>query len=122
MGAQSTITSRGRSSRFQSVIKDIYSRPSGAIGLTLVLFHLVLAIVGPIIAPFDYKALDPNLMLRGPTSLHWFGTDHLGRDIFSRTLLGGREAIFGYRDSNTACGTVGRIRRYLFRPCGRAGG
>ncbi|MFZ1816205.1 MAG: ABC transporter permease [Rhizobiaceae bacterium] len=93
MDAQSTFTSRGRSSRFQSVIKDIYSRPSGAIGLTLVLFHLFLAIAGPLIAPFDYKALDPNLMLRGPTTLHWFGTDHLGRDIFSRTLLGGREAI-----------------------------
>ncbi|GMG85102.1 ABC transporter permease [Paralimibaculum aggregatum] len=79
--------------RFVGVTADITARPSGAIGLGLVTFHLMLAIFGPWLAPYDYKAVDANLILQGPSGLHWFGTDHLGRDTFSRTLLGGREAI-----------------------------
>ena len=75
------------------VLRDMASRPSGALGLMLVVAHVVIALIGPAIAPFDYKAQDPSLMLGGPTASHWFGTDHLGRDIFTRTLLGGREAM-----------------------------
>ena len=37
-----------------SVLKDLLSRPSGAIGLSLVLFHVVLALVSPYIIPFDW--------------------------------------------------------------------
>jgi peptide/nickel transport system permease protein len=79
--------------RFRGTIADIVSRPSGAIGLALVTAHLVLAIFGPLLVPYDYKGVDANLMLQGPSAAHWFGTDHLGRDTFTRTLLGGREAI-----------------------------
>lgn len=75
------------------VVKDIASKPSGAIGLALVIFHLFLAIFAPFLVPYDYKAVDANLIMQGPSSAHWFGTDHLGRDILTRTLLGGREAI-----------------------------
>lgn len=63
------------------------------IGLTLMSFHLCLALIGPFLVPYDYGAVDAKLILNGPSAVHWFGTDHLGRDTFSRTLLGGREAI-----------------------------
>ncbi|MGK8235501.1 ABC transporter permease [Roseovarius sp. MS2] len=68
-------------------------RPSGAIGLGIVVFHLCLAIISPWIVPFDYKEMNALQTLAGPSSEHWFGTDHLGRDVFSRVLLGGREAL-----------------------------
>ncbi len=80
-------------SRFVGVLSDIASRPSGAIGLALVTLHLFLAIFGPWLVPYDYKAVDATSILQGPSAAHWFGTDHLGRDTFSRTVLGGREAI-----------------------------
>ena len=79
--------------RFMRVLRGVMSRPSGAIGLSLVVFHLVLAIFSPLVVPYDYREVSAALMLNGPSFEHWFGTDHLGRDIFTRTLLGGREAI-----------------------------
>lgn len=81
-------------SGFKTVLYDICSRPSGAIGLSLVLFHIILALISPYIVPYDYKAMDAGSMLSTPNMDHWLGTDHLGRDVLTRVLLGGREAIF----------------------------
>lgn len=80
-------------SRWCGVLRDVMSRPSGAIGLTLVVFRVVLAIVSPWIVPYDFREMDATLMLKGPSALHWLGTDHLGRDVLTRTLMGGREAL-----------------------------
>ncbi len=88
-----THNSTASGSRAIGVFKDLVSRPSGAIGLFLVIFHIVLALVSPFIAPFDYKLQNSALMLSQPDAVHWLGADHLGRDVFSRTLMGGREAL-----------------------------
>jgi peptide/nickel transport system permease protein len=80
-------------SRLGGVLSDVVSRPSGAIGLFLVVFHIVLALTSPYLVPFDYKEMNASFMLSGPTSTYWLGADHLGRDVLSRTLLGGREAL-----------------------------
>ena len=75
------------------VLRDIAARPSGKIGLVLVTAHLVLALIGPWVVPYDFTEMNAALMLSGPTGDHWLGTDHLGRDTLTRTVLGGREAI-----------------------------
>ena len=75
------------------VIKTMASKPSGLIGLSILLFHVILAITSPLYVPYDYKAIDPSLMLQVPSSEYWFGTDSLGRDVFTRTILGGRTAL-----------------------------
>ena len=75
------------------ILKTMASKPSGLIGLTIVLFHVVLALISPYIAPYDYKAISPNTMLLAPSAEYWFGTDSLGRDVFTRTILGGRTAL-----------------------------
>ena len=80
-------------SRLGGVLSDVVSRPSGAIGLFLVVFHIVLALTSPYLVPFDYREMNASFMLSGPTSTYWLGADHLGRDVLSRTLLGGREAL-----------------------------
>ena len=80
-------------SRAAGIVKDLVSRPSGAIGLSLVIFHVALALISPFIIPFDYKLQNSALMLSQPDAVHWLGSDHLGRDVFSRTLMGGREAL-----------------------------
>ncbi|WP_417728929.1 ABC transporter permease [Roseovarius sp.] len=79
--------------RLAATLRDMASRPSGAIGLTLVICHLLLAFISPWIVPFDYKEMDAVQTLIGPSSQHWLGTDHLGRDVLTRVLLGGREAL-----------------------------
>ena len=75
------------------VIKTMASKPSGLIGLSILLFYVILAITSPLYVPYDYKAIDPSLMLQAPSSEYWFGTDSLGRDVFTRTILGGRTAL-----------------------------
>ena len=77
-----------------TVLLAMVSRPSGLVGLILVAFHVVLAIVSPAIAPYDFRELSAQIILNAPSSEHWFGTDNLGRDVFTRTMLGGRQALF----------------------------
>jgi peptide/nickel transport system permease protein len=79
--------------RLGQALRAMASRPSGAIGLAIVLIHLFIAVCSPWLVPFDYKAISSLLILSPPDAVHWWGTDHLGRDVFTRTLLGGREAI-----------------------------
>ena len=79
--------------KIYEVIKTMASKPSGLIGLIILIFHVILAITSPLYVPYDYKAIDPTLMLTPPSSEFWFGTDSLGRDVFTRTILGGRTAL-----------------------------
>ena len=79
--------------RLLDVLAAMISRPSGVAGLVLVAFHVVLAIVSPAIAPYDFRELSAQVILNAPSSEHWFGTDNLGRDVFTRTMLGGRQAL-----------------------------
>ena len=75
------------------VLKTMASKPSGFIGLFILVFHILLAFLSPYLAPYDYKAIDPSLMLQAPSTEYWFGTDSLGRDVFTRTIMGGRTAL-----------------------------
>ena len=75
------------------VLITMASRPSGIIGIIILVFHILLAILSPYFAPYDFKAINPSLMLQAPSPEHWFGTDSLGRDVFTRTILGGRTAL-----------------------------
>jgi peptide/nickel transport system permease protein len=61
-------------------------------GLAFALFSVfvLLAAFGPAIAPYDPLASDTARALTGPSSAHWFGTDQLGRDIFSRVVVATR--------------------------------
>jgi len=75
------------------VLSTMASKPSGFIGLSILVFHVTLAIISPWFAPYDYKAINPSNMLQAPSFEYWFGTDSLGRDVFTRTILGGRIAL-----------------------------
>ncbi|MEM1345067.1 MAG: ABC transporter permease subunit [Pseudomonadota bacterium] len=63
----------------------------GAIAVSLSI--LVLAVIGPEITPHDPLRPDPLIRLAPPSAEHWFGTDHLGRDVFSRVLAGARLSV-----------------------------
>ena len=75
------------------VLRDVWAQRSGRIGMGIVGLHLAVALAAPLIVPQDPAFQDAGAMLQSPSLTHWFGTDRLGRDVFSRTLLGGREAM-----------------------------
>lgn len=56
--------------------------------LAVVLFLVAVAVLAPVIAPYDPDAQNLRAMLQPPSAEHWFGTDNYGRDIFSRVLYG----------------------------------
>jgi len=70
--------------------------PVGAVALLVVVAFVVLGIIGPSIAPYDPGGLDRNARYLGPSAEHPFGTNQLGRDVFSRIIAGTRiSLIFG---------------------------
>ena len=64
-----------------------------SIGCALLLLILVILLLTPWLAPHDPAAQDLTDRLAGPSSEHWFGTDHLGRDVLSRLMWGGRFSV-----------------------------
>ncbi len=60
------------------------------VGLITVLVMIAASLAAPLIAPQDPTAQDLAGRLAPPSAAHWFGTDELGRDLFSRVLYGGR--------------------------------
>jgi peptide/nickel transport system permease protein len=76
-----------------SVLRAVLSQPSGVIGVALVAGHVTLAVLSPLVLPYDPIAQSADLILQAPSMSHPFGTDRLGRDILSRAMLGGREAM-----------------------------
>jgi peptide/nickel transport system permease protein len=59
-------------------------------GILLVVFFVIVALVGPFLAPFGPTEQFPGKQLQGPNSEFWFGTDEFGRDVFSRLIYGAR--------------------------------
>jgi peptide/nickel transport system permease protein len=62
-------------------------------GCMIVLIMIVLGIAAPLLSPYDPVAIDIVHKLEAPSSQHLFGTDEIGRDIFSRVLYGCRISI-----------------------------
>ena len=60
------------------------------IGLVIVGFFAIVALVGPLVAPSGPTEQFPEFRLQGPSRTYWFGNDEFGRDIFSRILYGAR--------------------------------
>jgi peptide/nickel transport system permease protein len=67
--------------------------PTLIVGTLLLIAVLVLSIAAPWIATQDPQDIDPLARLQPPSSEHWFGTDALGRDVFSRAVWGGRVSL-----------------------------
>ena len=69
-------------------LRRLFASRTTALGTTIVLLFILVAIFAPILAPYEYNQQIYSDARQPPSSTHWFGTDHLGRDVFSRVLLG----------------------------------
>ncbi|MCA1031066.1 ABC transporter permease [Bacillus timonensis] len=63
-------------------------------GIVLLVILLFMAIFGPYMTEYDYRTNDLMNTNKPPSSEHWFGTDELGRDVFTRTWEGARISLF----------------------------
>lgn len=87
------------------------------LGLVWLIVIFVAAVAAPVLAPYDPLAISPVDRLSEPGWAHWFGTDHFGRDTFSRCLYGARMAlVIGLGTvlvSLTAGGLIGMLSAYF---------
>jgi peptide/nickel transport system permease protein len=67
--------------------------PAVAVGGALLLFMLLIAVFAPYLGTVDPTALAPARRTRPPSAEHWFGTDMLGRDLYSRVIYGARVSL-----------------------------
>jgi peptide/nickel transport system permease protein len=75
------------------VLTFIRRHPMIVAGGTLLLLMAIIAIAAPWLGTVDPKALAPRLRLRPPSERYWFGTDMLGRDVYSRVMYGARVSL-----------------------------
>ena len=83
-----------RLTRVRNVIRKLCSTPLGLISVIVVTAFFVVGITADWIAPYDPIKLDIPAKLQGPTAAHWLGTDQVGRDVFSRLLVGTKIASY----------------------------
>jgi len=86
----------GSSVRTRTLWEDAWNRfwknKLAVIGGVVIILFFLIALVGPFLAPYDFREQDIGNQFQGPTANHWFGTDALGRDIYSRLIYGARTA------------------------------
>jgi len=63
------------------------------IGLGIIIFMCLSALLAPVLAPYNPDVINLRARLQAPSMAHFFGTDEVGRDIFSRVLYGGQQSI-----------------------------
>lgn len=73
--------------------KTLISNPTTLIGTIIFAVIIILAVLAPLIAPYDPIAQSIVNRLQGPSWGHWLGTDYYGRDILSRLLHGARYSL-----------------------------
>ncbi|HJS27973.1 MAG TPA: ABC transporter permease [Anaerolineales bacterium] len=74
-------------------LRRLFDRPTSAAGTLIVALFLVMAFLGPWIAPYGENEQIYTDLSQPPSSEHWMGTDHLGRDVFSRVVLGAQDVL-----------------------------
>jgi peptide/nickel transport system permease protein len=75
------------------VLKSLYRSRASAFGTSIVLLFALLALIAPWVAPYEVNQQILEDARQPPSSRHIFGTDHLGRDVFSRVLLGAAQVL-----------------------------
>ncbi len=91
------------------VLRRVVSTFSGAVGLVIVVIVVTAALFAPIIATHDPDAINVLNRFQGPSLANWLGTDHLGRDLYSRLVHGASVAMAVALTAITAALVTGTI-------------
>lgn len=74
-------------------VRLMLQNPAVSVSLGFIIVICLLGVFAPVVAPADPEFVNPVVRLEGPSSDNWFGTDDLGRDVFSRAIYGGRVSL-----------------------------
>jgi len=77
----------------RGVLGFLRNNPTVAIGAALLLCLMLIGIFAPYLGTVDPTAIAPAKRMRPPSELYWFGTDALGRDVYSRVMFGARVSL-----------------------------
>lgn len=88
-------------SRIKQMWDALKKNKAALFGLFVIVFLIIIAIIGPFITPYNPNEQIMADVNQTPSSAHWFGTDNLGRDIFSRVIVGTRVSLL------VGCAAVG---------------
>jgi peptide/nickel transport system permease protein len=98
-------------------LRALRRSPTFLTGAIILAFWIVVALIGPHIAPYDPFEGDLANVKGAPSAEHWFGTDRIGRDVFSRVIVGARDILYVAPLATllaTICGTIiGLLAGYL---------
>jgi peptide/nickel transport system permease protein len=102
---------------WQRAVRRLIKRRGAMVGGAVVLFFVAVAVLAPLIAPYDPIATSWSAVRKGPTLAHWFGTDEIGRDVLSRVIYGARASLLAGVISvciSLACGVpIGLLSGYV---------
>lgn len=87
------VTTEKSSSLWKDALRRLMKNKMALASLIFLAVCVVLAVFTPFLAPYDFDAIDYNLIGQGPSLAHPFGTDVLGRDLFTRVLFGMRISL-----------------------------
>jgi len=74
-------------------LRRLVRRRGAMVGLALVVFFVLMAILAPWISPHDPLATSWSMVRKAPSAGYWFGTDEIGRDVLSRVIWGARASL-----------------------------
>lgn len=80
-------------SRLRETIQVLLANRLAVVGLVILTLLVFVGIFGTLIAPYEINEINISGRLQGPSGEHWFGTDELGRDIFTRVLVAARVSL-----------------------------
>lgn len=87
-----------------SVARRLIGNRLAAAGFVIVAALFFVALLAPVLAPYDPGAIDSRQILAPPSAAHWLGTDGLGRDVLSRMIYGARVSLLvGFVSAGLAC-------------------
>lgn len=101
-----------RRPRFASWRKTAYQlgrSPLTVVGLAIMLIVVFLMLFSPWLVPHDPNAIDLTARLQAPSASHWFGTDEVGRDLFSRVLIGSQQSVAAGLAVVILAGSIGSL-------------
>ncbi|HEX9796902.1 MAG TPA: ABC transporter permease [Anaerolineales bacterium] len=87
----SAVPAAGRRSLL--ILRRLFARPASAVGTSIVVLFLLTAAFGPMLVPYGANQQIVADARQAPGPNHWFGTDNLGRDVFSRVVSGARDIL-----------------------------
>ena len=76
-----------------SILNMLRTNKAALLGLTLIILIVLMALFAPFITRYDPNEIDLMSMNEPPTAEHWFGTDELGQDVFTRVVYGSRISL-----------------------------